>query len=58
MGPNADKSDWKKQDDHDGMEANNRYASIRLTDTVALSLGHFGLMGQEKQGYLICRHIF
>jgi hypothetical protein len=37
MGPNADKFGLEKQDDHDGMEANNRCVSIRLTGTLALS---------------------
>jgi hypothetical protein len=37
MGPETDNSDWKKQADHDGMEANNLYASIRLTVMFALS---------------------
>jgi len=37
MGPNADKSGSEKQDDHDDMEANNRYVSIHLTGTSALS---------------------
>jgi hypothetical protein len=37
MGPNADKSGVEKQGDHDGMEATNRYVSIRLTGKIALS---------------------
>jgi hypothetical protein len=37
MGTNADKFGWKKQCDHDGMEANNRYVSIRLTGKAFLS---------------------
>jgi hypothetical protein len=42
MGSKADKSGWKKQADHDGMEANNWYVSILLTDMAALSWGSFG----------------
>jgi len=41
MGPNADKSGWKKQADHDDMEANNRYVSIRLTGKAALPQGNY-----------------
>jgi len=36
MGPKADKFGWKKQADHDGMEANNRFVSIHLTCMAAL----------------------
>jgi hypothetical protein len=31
MGPNADKSGLKKQDDHDGMEANNIVVFFAVT---------------------------
>jgi len=36
MGSNADKFGLEKQDDHDGMEANNQYVSILLTGTIVL----------------------
>ena len=36
--------------DHDGMEANNRYVSIHLTGTSALSYGHIWMDGSGKSG--------
>jgi hypothetical protein len=42
MGPNADKSGWKKQDDHDGMEADNIVA-FSFDWNVCFIIGYFGI---------------
>ena len=42
MGPKANKSDLEKQVNHDGMEANNRYVSIRFRH-VCIIIGYFGI---------------